>query len=53
MRLFHYFSPDRFPEVAPGANRTGSSPHTDWHLVTIVLQDETGGLQVREPRAPR
>ena len=52
MRLFHYFSPDAFPHIAPGVPRTGSSPHTDWHLVTIVLQDETGGLQVRRPRPP-
>ena len=22
----------------------GSSPHTDWHLMTIILQDTTGGL---------
>ena len=52
MRLFHYFSPEAFPHVAPGVPRTGSSPHTDWHLVTVVMQDTTGGLQVRRPRPP-
>lgn len=52
MRLFHYFAPTAFPHVAPGVPRTGSSPHSDWHLVTIVLQDRTGGLQVRRPRKP-
>jgi isopenicillin N synthase-like dioxygenase len=46
MRLFHYFSPEAYAHVSPGTPRTGSSPHTDWHLVTIVLQDTTGGLQV-------
>lgn len=52
MRLFHYFAPGVAPELAPGVPRTGSSPHTDWHLMTIILQDATGGLQVRRPRAP-
>ena len=52
MRLFHYFSPGVAPELAPGVPRTGSSPHTDWHLITIILQDATGGLQVRRPRPP-
>ena len=49
MRLFHYFPPEHAPHVAPGVARTGSSPHTDWHLMTIILQDTTGGLQVRQP----
>ena len=52
MRLFHYFSSDNHPTLAPGVPRTGSSPHTDWHLMTIVMQDRTGGLQVRRPHAP-
>ena len=52
MRLFHYLSPEEAPDLAPGVPRTGSSPHTDWHLLTIVLQDTTGGLQVRRPAAP-
>eukprot|EP00966_Prymnesium_polylepis_P323013 7379238-Prymnesium_polylepis.1 len=50
MRLFHYLADDRMPELAPGKNRTGSSPHTDWHVLTVILQDTTGGLQVRDGR---
>lgn len=34
--------------MAPGKPRIGSSPHTDWHVLTIVLQDTTGGLQVQD-----
>ena len=52
MRLFHYFPPEHAPHVAPGVPRTGSSPHTDWHLMTIILQDTTGGLEVRRPTPP-
>ena len=52
MRLFHYFPNTTLPDLLPGVPRTGSSPHTDWHLVTVVLQDATGGLQVRSPRPP-
>lgn len=52
MRLFHYFRPTVAPDLAPGLPRTGSSPHTDWHLLTIILQDTTGGLQIRRPEPP-
>ena len=52
MRLFHYFAPTHAPALWPGVPRTGSSPHTDWHLMTIILQDTTGGLQVRRPSPP-
>ena len=34
--------------MAPGKPRIGSSPHTDWHVLTVVLQDTTGGLQVHD-----
>jgi isopenicillin N synthase-like dioxygenase len=47
MRMFHYLSSEQSADVAPHAPRIGSSPHTDWHVLTIVVQDETGGLQVR------
>lgn len=49
MRLFHYFPystygskplPDGFQEFI------GSSPHTDWGFLTLILQDPVGGLQV-------
>uniref|UniRef100_A0A7S0LEK9 Fe2OG dioxygenase domain-containing protein n=1 Tax=Coccolithus braarudii TaxID=221442 RepID=A0A7S0LEK9_9EUKA len=49
MRLFHYFSELEHPQVAPGTPRTGSSPHTDWHVLTLIVQDTTGGLQVLDP----
>ena len=49
MRLFHYFPADQFAELAPDVPRTGSSPHTDWHFLTVILQDTTGGLQLIGP----
>lgn len=51
MRLFHYFPNTTAPHVAPAVPRIGSSPHSDWHLLTIVVQDTTGGLQARRPDA--
>lgn len=50
MRLFHYLAADQLPSIARGKNRTGSSPHTDWHVLTVILQDTTGGLQVQDGR---
>mmetsp|Transcript_34791 Transcript_34791/g.86540 ORF Transcript_34791/g.86540 Transcript_34791/m.86540 type:complete len:365 (+) Transcript_34791:26-1120(+) len=50
MRLFRYLPADREPQLARGKPRTGSSPHTDWHVLTVILQDRTGGLQVRDKR---
>jgi isopenicillin N synthase-like dioxygenase len=29
-----------------GQERVGSSPHTDWGFITIILQDDVGGLQL-------
>jgi isopenicillin N synthase-like dioxygenase len=52
MRLFHYFSNATQPGAWPGLPRIGSSAHTDWHLLTIVVQDTTGGLQVRRASPP-
>ena len=53
MRLFHYFASGELADVM-GANVTstgkivmGSSPHTDWGYLTLILQDATGGLQVQ------
>jgi len=49
MRLFHYFAISDFPALAPGRPRLGSSAHTDWHVLTLILQDTSGGLQVLDP----
>ena len=46
MRVFHYFASNVAPSLAPGVPRIGSSPHTDWHFLTLIVQDR-GGLQVQ------
>lgn len=47
MRMFHYFPYDKFGQSAPdGFEFIGSSPHTDWGFLTLILQDEIGGLQI-------
>lgn len=45
MRLFHYFTVS--PEDQTHSSKTflGSSPHTDWGLLTVILQNEVSGLQ--------
>lgn len=40
LRLFYYHAAD--PEHP---NSIGSSPHTDWGFLTVILQDAVGGLQ--------
>lgn len=42
MRLFHYF-----PQQPNSPNNLiGSSPHSDWGFLTLILQDSIGGLQL-------
>jgi isopenicillin N synthase-like dioxygenase len=49
-RIFHYP-----PTTAAGGERRGAEPgwgvaeHTDYGLLTILRQDDTGGLEVRTP----
>ena len=44
-RIFHY------PPASPGeADSWGVGEHTDYGLLTILMQDSTGGLQVRTPQ---
>ncbi|KDO25437.1 hypothetical protein SPRG_09379 [Saprolegnia parasitica CBS 223.65] len=45
MRAFHYFPYDKLRRNASDTNFVGSSPHTDWGFLTLILQDPTGGLQ--------
>lgn len=57
LRLFHYYNPKTATSLLntyqnqSGFNETmrlsqvGSSPHTDWGLLTIIMQDQTPGLQ--------
>lgn len=46
-RLFHYFAQDEKYSVGKNstANQLGSSPHTDWGFLTLILHDGTQGLQ--------
>jgi isopenicillin N synthase-like dioxygenase len=45
-RIFHY------PPTRPDSNAWGVGEHTDYGLLTLLLQDDNGGLQVRTPNAP-
>jgi isopenicillin N synthase-like dioxygenase len=44
LKLIHYH-----PQPAGHPARPGVAPHCDWSLITILLQSEVGGLQVRVP----
>ncbi len=48
MRLFHYFPYQKADKEFPlNNNRIGSSPHTDWGFLTLILQQEDcTGLQL-------
>lgn len=41
MRLFRYFP----HQNSDGSNVVGSSEHRDWGFLTVILQDDVGGLQ--------
>jgi isopenicillin N synthase-like dioxygenase len=46
-KLFHYAG------AADGADQQGVGPHTDWNFLTLLLQDDVGGLQARSAGAGR
>ena len=41
VKLIHY------QELPNGALRSGVAPHVDFSWITVLLQDDTGGLQIR------
>jgi isopenicillin N synthase-like dioxygenase len=43
-RIFHY------PALEPGDDRWSVGEHTDYGLITILYQDDSGGLAVRSPK---
>jgi isopenicillin N synthase-like dioxygenase len=45
-RVFHY-PPARAPEEAGGEDEWGVGEHTDYGLLTLLAQDDCGGLQVK------
>ena len=48
MRLFHYFAVDSLQDQLVNIERhtvIGSSPHTDWGMLTLIAQNDVTGLQ--------
>ena len=39
-------------QASDGPEAQGVGPHADWGFLTLLLQDDTGGLQARPPRSP-
>ena len=46
-RIFHYPPAGELPESLREANLWGVGEHTDYGLVTLLKQDDVGGLQVK------
>ena len=50
LRLLHY--PPVPAEAVEGGKMSRMPAHTDWSTMTILFQDECGGLQVEDPHTP-
>jgi isopenicillin N synthase-like dioxygenase len=48
-RIFHYPPIDTMRVLQDGISEWGVAEHTDYGLLTILAQDDCGGLQVRMP----
>lgn len=46
-RLIHYFTGEE--KIEDGEERIGAGLHSDWSLMTVLLQDNVGGLEVLDP----
>jgi isopenicillin N synthase-like dioxygenase len=44
---FVYYPPQ---EIRPGVDQYGVAPHTDFGVMTVLRQDDVGGLQVQDAR---
>jgi isopenicillin N synthase-like dioxygenase len=50
LRLLHY--PPVAAEVLESQSAARMPPHTDWGSITMLFQDDCGGLEVENPHAP-
>lgn len=48
-RTIHYFTGDDGEKIDDGEERIGAGLHSDWSLMTVLWQDNVGGLQVLDP----
>ncbi|KNC86398.1 hypothetical protein SARC_01448 [Sphaeroforma arctica JP610] len=47
LRLFHYFPYSQYKsDQSVDVERIGSSPHTDWGFLTLIMEPGIGGLEV-------
>lgn len=56
-RMFHYFPVSgiegKMSGIASDKTILGSSPHRDWGLLTLILQDDVGGLEYLDLSSPQ
>lgn len=52
VRLIHYFVDDQEGDTDDGGKqRIGAGLHSDWGLLTVLSQDDVGGLEVYDPNS--